>query len=212
MRKTRYWVCKKCKIVYKRKKKEGRIRNCIYCRNRMTASCKIPHNIFEQRKRLEKTALDKEMKLSRHWRVPRDSHGNVLRISRECRIAWHNVIRAKWGKTFVKRADIWLKELYNCIHRKGVSGIVGTPQIEIADLPSSLYGEYTRKFLEGVWRIRINKSNNVEQRNKTLIHEALHYIDDQSKLPNQFHNHSFEWNERLERLTKDMSVKPRRIK
>lgn len=216
MKKTRLWICRKCKYVFGRKK-YMKYCSCPYCRGSMKKATKYPSDEwFERAERIRKSKKRKEERFSKRISVPRDSHNKVLQITPELKRIWKKIRTIKQVPALQRWATKFIAELHtNCIHRLGVNGMVNPPEIRIETYSSFQKGSYHASLVRGCY-ITLHRHKgkiDIEDMKATLLHEAQHHIDGEA---NDRHGHTLipaitghdeDWRNRLRRFKKMLRVK-----
>lgn len=213
--KTRYWVCRQCCAVYNRRKTED-YRDCPKCGSSMVAARKYPYDVWNKRER-QRLKEKKELTQSqKKHAVPRTCFGYRLNLSTKTRKAWKLLLTAQQRRSFISRGDNFLNKLrediWSCPHGRGYrenreckctgGGMVEAPKVVVVDRDPGALGRYERGVLQGRYQIVISWDG--DHKFETLIHEALHYIDDMAKIPSKLGSHDKTFYQREADLQKQL--------
>jgi len=208
MRKTRLWICYKCKVVYTRKKKDIP-RKCRYCHSPMTKARKWPDEKFweQQRKKVNRRSKNRQIEFKRACKVL-DSHGYVIHVTPKAKKIWKRIERTPYLKSF----ELWGKRLidevhFNVIHTRGINGYTLPPELEIVKIKNKFeFGTYESGLLVRKYAITIyqHRPIDITQMKETLLHELLHHIDAESKSHRdesfRYSEHDKAWEIRLKKF------------
>lgn len=226
IRKQRFWICKKCGRVRKRYKSH-KDEQPICCRIDMQRSRsrdkgdKISSRIWYEKSKIR----DKVKRFEeRYYSEVRDCCGSKIRVSKETKKLWKEVIKSKLRPTIIERAQKWLESLtkdsnvnYESEKEKGWAksidwktgmisrsrGGFGCPKLQLKENGGTLHGEFRAGILIGGVFIDIYKDKPINEIKKTLLHEALHYLDSRSKTPS---NHDCYFQMRLNWMEKRFNI------
>jgi uncharacterized Zn finger protein (UPF0148 family) len=224
-RKTRYWFCRKCGAVYRRKKADV-FHPCYECGAQDThKATKWPKKAAEIRARYDRKTTrrrdERSRLIKRHIKI-RGAYGYVLKPAPETKAAWREFLKAKQRRTFESRGQAFLEEiaedLWSCPHHRGRitgaqkreckcpgGGIVGAPKLSIEPKfggDAWTLGQYRRQIMQGIYDIRIGWKS--ETRPNTMLHEVVHWADDLAGIMRNrdYGGHSNAFYSRLEDLAK----------
>lgn len=166
---------------------------------------------------------DNSMRLQQtYYPKIRNSGGKVMKFSKETKRLWKKIKNALTIQTFIKYANLWIlsieKDSENVketdyalklgsdgnIHRS--RGGFTAPKVVIVENTTykedgktyGQFGAYHTHIIAGINQIELCKTfRTLTEIKKTLIHEALHYIDERSKTPS---NHDCYFQIRLKRM------------
>src|SRR3990167_4026580 len=219
-KKIRVWYCVCCKRMHNRKKSETSTFNCSTCSCAMKKGTKY-YTIKEcKHTRIKNKVLQFK---ERHYSKLRNAGGKRLRISCQTKQLWKSLDKAKHKPTFLSRANEWLKSLQNDIFanfnendycktldRKGLiqktrEGKGNCPPIKWQPPNKYELGIYHRHLLMGIREIRLTEGRILAEIKLTLLHEALHYLDDVTNINDA--NHDCYFNKRLKILEGIFKIK-----
>jgi hypothetical protein len=231
MKRLRVWYCKCCGY-YKRRDKHDtyEVTNfnellCPTCDISLKKGRKIPKH---KKCRHIKKELEKYNKISKmknqsilYYSVLRNCGGKKLKLSSETKRLWKKVMLAKNKPILIKRGQMWLeslnKDIRNCdeedyaksFNFREVSidksrGGWNTPKLQLVTEDKHNYGRFKAGIMVGGVFIELNKEHNVNELKKTLLHEAVHWIDSCSKTPS---NHDCYFKNRVRELGRKVRYK-----
>jgi hypothetical protein len=216
--KQRYWYCKKCGKVERRYKNRNEQPDCKICGEFMESSRttkkanKIRAKYLNNKNKLRIKIRDFK---ERYYNEVRDMGGRKLRVSKETKKLWKDVNKAKTKPNLIRKGQIWLESLKKDLKNvpksafakriledgriEGVRHGWETPELKLMGIGGSLKGRFRCGLRIGGAFIELYGDNPIQEIKKTLLHEALHYIDDCSETPSY---HDCYFYTRLDKLNK----------
>jgi hypothetical protein len=219
MRKTRSWICPCCWASWYRKKSSTQPIFCGNCKIHAVAGRKF----FQQRVCKHQRIRDKLERFKQtYYSKVRNISGMVLRISRETKALWRNVVKCQQRPVFLKRAQLFadsiIKDCWNApegkyaryiTSRGTIEGSRGgwstAPAIRLQEKTFYALGEFTSSLLDGKYEIMIAADHPISQMKAILLHEILHVIDHLSRTPHD--GHGFYWQKRLAIMHKKFKIR-----
>lgn len=209
MRKLRTWICPCCKSSWHRRKSQASGPFCGTCAQRTVPGRSYPTPVkCTHRRALRKVATFKEI----HYTAPRCASGHVLGLTSELRSTWGACRRAKTRPALVRRAALWVAALETESQRrdgysKWIDGYgtvresrtrIGVPKLITADSHYGTLGTYHWSLMDGKHSITVALDQPLDEVRETLIHEALHFLDQIAGLGAS--GHDCYWHQRLARM------------
>jgi hypothetical protein len=217
-KKIRVWYCKSCGRWWRRHKKDTDAPH-LCCGKWVVSGRHYPEAKTSRYERHKEKIADFKQK---QWTKPRTDIGTVLKISKETKRAFKHTLKAKTKPAFIRRANLFIKEimkdiqLYNTDKDKGTTfkrmlmndntisksrgGLINSfPIVKLSTYDTGyLKGEYRMAFMRGIHEIELNRYQSMQDLADTLVHETLHYVDNMADIPCD--SHGYYWSKRLDRF------------
>lgn len=228
-KRKRFWYCEKCGAWYHRHKMDDYKYHCgepMMKSRTLTNAHRISSRDCNERVRLRKKINSFKEK---YESKVRNSGGKVMKFSVETKQLWKKIKKSKTIPTFIKYSDLWLISLEKdsrnigendwakSINKDGtITGSRGgmiAPKIVITKNTTykhdgevyGNFGMYHTHILRGINQIEISRDRPLHEMKKTLIHEALHYLDGLADMKNG--NHDCYWDIRLDKMNNIFKLK-----